>query len=90
MTIEERRQKVLAGPLGRRNSLSKNPKPLSNLAKADVELELLMRGLKWNKKMLKDEMMFELTQELRGISRVPALLYNNPDQSIRVLTPSVL
>ena len=64
MTIEEQRQKVLAGPLGRRNSPTKNPKPLSNLTKADVELELLMRGLKWNKKMLKDEMMFELTQEL--------------------------
>ena len=46
MTIKDQQQKVLAGPLRRRNSLSKNTKPLSGLAKADVELELLLRGLK--------------------------------------------
>ena len=40
-----------------------------------------MRGLKWNKKILKDKMLLLLTQELRRISRAPALIYNNPDQS---------
>ena len=77
-TVEERRQKVLNGPIGNQNTLDKKPKPFGNLSKADVEFELHERHLAWRQNMNKKEMLFELTQDLRGISRVPALFYNTP------------
>ena len=81
-TVDERWKTVSEGSVGHQNTLNKKPKPFTNLSKADIELEVLERKLNWRQNMTKSELQFELSQELRGISRVPALFYSTPLETL--------
>ena len=84
-TVDERQKTVLEGSVGHQNTLNKKPKPFANLSKADIELEVLERKLNWRQNMTKSELQFELSQELSGISRVPALFYSTPLETLENL-----
>ena len=76
MSLTERQQQVLSGPMGRKNSLSKASKPFQKLKKGELIRELNARGIYEGE--TKKELEKLLTEELHGIHRVPALLYTNP------------
>lgn len=80
MSLEERQQLVLKGPIGRKKSLEKNNKPLSKLTKDEITRELAARGIYEGK--TKTELEKLLVEELHGVQRVPALLYNMPNQTM--------
>ena len=80
MSLTERQQLVLSGPLGRKNSLSKASKPFRNLKKDELIQELNAgRIYEGNTKKELEKL---LTNELHGVQRVPALLYNNPTATL--------
>ena len=83
-SIAERQELVLAGPIGKMNSLLKKTKPLSNLTARELDAELLGRGL-LEKEFYKADLQAKLTEELKGISRVPALLFQSPEASLENL-----
>lgn len=76
VTMQIRQDKVLRGVISRRKSLQLKPKPLNGLAKKELEEELGSRGIYEGK--TKAELQALLTKEMRGMQRVPALLFNNP------------
>ena len=81
-TVDEKWKTVSEGTVGHQNTLNKKPKPFPNLSKADIELDALERKLDWRQSITKSELQFELSQELRGISRVPALFYSTPLETL--------
>ena len=80
LSLTERQQLVLSGPLGRKNSLSKASKPFQKLNKDELIRELNARGIYEGN--TKKELEKLLTEELHGVQRVPALLYNNPTSTL--------
>ena len=76
LSLADRQELVLKGALGRKNSLAKLRKPLKGLNKESLIAELSSRGIYQgdNKREL-DEL---LTEEMHGVQRVPALLFNKP------------
>ena len=80
LSLIDRQQLVLAGPLGRKNSLAKAPKPFQKLKKDELIRELNARGIYEGES--KKELEKLLTEELHGVQRVPALLYNNPTATL--------
>ena len=74
---------VLKGVIGRRNSVNRKSKPLRNLKKQDLIHELASRGMFQGdtKKELEDN----LTNELQGVQRVPALLFENPTKDLKAI-----
>ena len=80
LSLLDRQQLVLAGPLGRKNSLAKASKPFHNLKKDELIRELNARGI--YKGESKKELEKLLTEELHGVQRVPALLYNHPTATL--------
>ena len=81
LSSSDRQQLVLAGPLGRKNSLAKASKPFQNLRKDELIRELNARGIYEGES--KKELEKLLTEELHGVQRVPALLYNNPTATLK-------
>ena len=84
-TVDERQKTVLVGSVGHQNTLNKKPKSFAYLSKADIELGVLEKKLNWRQNMTKRELQFELSQELREISRVPALFYSTPLETLQNL-----
>ena len=84
-TVNERRKTVLVGSVGHQNTLNKKPKSFAYLSKADIELGVLEKKLNWRQNMTKRELQFELSQELREISKVPALFYSTPPETLENL-----
>ncbi|CAB4010365.1 Hypothetical predicted protein [Paramuricea clavata] len=80
LSLIDRQQLVLAGPPGRKNSLAKAPKPFQKLKKDELIRELNTRGIYEGES--KKELEKLLTEELHGVQRVPALLYNNPTATL--------
>ena len=81
LSLSDRQQLVLAGPLGRKNSLAKSPKPFKNLKKDELIRELNARGIYEGDK--KNELEKILAEDLHGVQRVPALLYTNPTSTLQ-------
>ncbi|KAK3715334.1 hypothetical protein QZH41_010105 [Actinostola sp. cb2023] len=81
VTFKERQEFVLQGPVSRARSLNHNPNPFSNLSKDELEREVRGRGLEV-KNNLKSTMQAELSSEMKGRKRVPALLYFNPKATL--------
>ena len=83
VSLKDRQDRVLKGLIGRRNSVNKKSKPLSNLKKQDLIHELASRGIFQGdtKKELEDN----LTNELQGVQRVPALLFENPTEDLKAI-----
>lgn len=77
ITLQERQQAVLKGRIGLRRSLELHPKPLANLGKEDLKIEVIGRGLEVDG-YKKEYYQKALTTELAGQCRVPALLYHEP------------
>jgi hypothetical protein len=80
MSLTERQQLVLSGPLGRKNSLAKVSKPFQNLKKDELIRELNARQIYEGE--TKKDLEKLLTEELHGVQRVPALLYTNPTSTL--------
>ena len=86
ISLHDKQNLVLGGPLGKKNSLAQKPKPLQGLKKEELQVELEGRGtVKDATRMLKPDLEKELATELRGVQRVPALLYSNPSVSFESL-----
>ena len=83
VSLEDRQLIVMQGAIGKRNSLLQKPKPFNALTRQELELELGGRGIFEgnNKKELQDL----LDENLHGVSRVPALLFNSPSSSLESL-----
>ena len=78
-SLQDKQKVILAGPIGRGNSLLGKPKPLKALKKGELLEELGERGLlKEVKSDKKVDLDSELMSQLRGVQRVPALLYSSP------------
>lgn len=78
-TLEEKKQLVCKGNFGKTNT----PEPFKNLKVDELKKELRARGkeARGSKKELQDD----LTDLLRGTSRVPALLFGNENYSLKDL-----
>lgn len=81
VSLKDCQDRVLKGVIGRRNSVNKKSKPLSNLKKQDLIHELASRGIFQGDttKELEDN----LTNELQGVQWVPALLFENPTKDLK-------
>ena len=84
VTFPERQQSVLRGPIGRRLSMALHPKPFAKMSRRDLEEEVRGRGLTANSD-LKPDLQQALTEDLKGKTRVPALLFQKPDASLQSL-----
>jgi len=82
-TLQKKQIVILQGAVSRRNSIKLQAKPLKGLSKAELEEELASRGNfeDGTKKDLQDN----LTEILCGKQRVPALLFNVPEASLKTL-----
>ena len=76
VSLTDRQNLVLKGPHGKTNSLQKSNKPFKDLKKDDFVRELSARGIYEGN--AKEELQNFLKEELHGVQRVPALLYQNP------------
>ena len=76
MSLSDRQELVLKGPLGKKNSLHQANKPFQDLKKDELTRELSGRGI--HEGETKEELQNLLKEELHGVQRVPALLYQNP------------
>ena len=77
MSPADRQSLVLKGPYGRKNSFQKVYKPFKDLTKDELIRELSSRGIYEGNS--KEELQNLLKEELHGVQRVPALLYQSPD-----------
>ncbi len=76
MSLSDRKELVLKGPLGKKNSFHQANKPFQDLKKDELTRELSGRGI--HEGEAKEELQNLLKEELHGVQRVPALLYQNP------------
>ena len=83
VTLEARQQSIISGKISLRNSKVQKTKPLSGLKKHELEQELASRGIYDEGR--KDVLQSLLNKELCGKQRVPALLFNNPEESLSEL-----
>jgi hypothetical protein len=83
ISLAERQQVVLQGPIGQKKSLERNNKPFAKLSKQELIRELSGRGIYEGNR--KDELEKLLTEELHGIQRVPALLFHTPNKGLETI-----
>ena len=84
ITLQERQQAVLKGRIGLRRSLDLLSKPLANLRKKDLKIEVIGRGLEVDGDK-KEDYKKALTTERAGQYRVPVLLYHAPSTPLEDL-----
>ena len=85
-SLKDKQQLILGGPVGKKNSHLGRPKPLKALKKGELLEELRGRGLLGGAKSEKKiDLENEITTELCGVQRVPALLYCNPAATLESL-----
>lgn len=82
-SLQDRQDKVLSGSVAKRKSLQQKAKPLQDLTKRELEEELGSRHIYSGKKKM--ELQSLLTEEMCGMQRVPALLFNTPLASLQHL-----
>ena len=83
VSLKDRQNIVMKGPIGKRNTLLQKPKPFSALTREELESELAGREIYEGK--TKKELQNLLDENLHGVSRVPALLFTNPSRSLESL-----
>ena len=81
LSLEKRRQLVMAGPVGHSLSILKKVKPFEALTVKQLDEECLGHDI-LRKEFYKEDLQNLLTSELRGISRVPALSFLSPDMPL--------
>lgn len=82
-SLQERKEKVLCGTVAKERSCQQHPKPFENRKKSELENELGSREIYEGD--LRPELDDLLVKELKGIQRVPALLFNEPEASLEEL-----
>ncbi|KAK3718960.1 hypothetical protein QZH41_017573, partial [Actinostola sp. cb2023] len=82
VSLSDRQNIVLNGPQGRSGSKKHMPKPFEHLKKKDIQAELRARKLLFNETNNKADYEKELKSELKGVQRVPALLFLNPTEKM--------
>jgi len=82
VSLSDRQILVLNGPQGRSGSKKHMPKPFEHLKKKDIQAELRARKLLFNETNNKSDYEKELKSELKGVQRVPALLFLNPTEKM--------
>ena len=82
ISLNDRVDKVLSSLRSRETCKLKKTKLYSELAFDNVILELHQRGIKFSMKQKKEDIQCIFTQELHGIQRVPALLFDNPTKTL--------
>ncbi|XP_078693315.1 uncharacterized protein LOC144923015 [Branchiostoma floridae x Branchiostoma belcheri] len=93
LTIQDRQQFILEGPVTSVKAASTVPDPFSNLTKEEMKDEVTYRGTvsyTEAETMSKKDVQQEMKRMLRGIKRMPALLHPNPTQSTDELNISHL
>ena len=86
LTLEDKRTKILSGAVSGNKTMLYKHKPLDRLTKTELLDELVSRGLCTGaENFTKDVLQNLLTQEMRGIQRVPALCFNNPEETMEDL-----
>ena len=85
-SLADKKDFVLRGKIGKRNSMQRNTKPFENLTIPELKQELLSRNvdLKYLKDTFKD-LAPTLKKVLRGAKRLPILLMNNPESDLSQL-----
>jgi len=81
VSLKDKHKEILRGPFGRKHSLLKKPKPLKGLQKEELIGELHARKIYPHPDSTKADLEKELSSQLQGIQRVPALLYCTPMSS---------
>ena len=76
LSLADRQNFVLKGPYGKTFSIQKRNKPFQNLTKDELVRELSARRIYKGK--TKEQLQNLLKEELDGVQRVPAILYQNP------------
>ena len=86
LTLEDKRTKILYGAVSGNKTMLYKLKPLDRLTKTELLDELVSRGLcTGTENFTKDVLQNLLTQEMRGIQCVPALCFNNPEETMEDL-----
>lgn len=83
VTLQDIQDSILQGAVGRRRSIQLKTKPLEGLGKELLLEEVTSRGIYDGN--TKKELQTILNKEMKGKKRVPALLYNVPEASLREL-----
>ena len=83
VSLYDRQELVLKGPLGKRNSLRQQPKPFGGMKNEELENKLIGRGI-YKGKTTK-QLQNLLDEEMHGVNRVPALLFRNSTTSLESL-----
>lgn len=73
---------VWAGPAGRRKR-NRGIKPFKDMTVSELKIECAARGLDVDERLKKKELQQNLKDHLRGVQRVPALLINEQDKSLK-------
>ena len=79
MSLEGKQSKVIKGKFGRKNSLRMETCPFEKLSAIELKEELKSRNVKLDHlKITKKDLVPVLKKELRGLKRVPILVFNDP------------
>jgi hypothetical protein len=81
-SLNELQSLAIGGTFGKKEGLLR---PFHNLKVNELKQELRARGISIETGMKKDELQLMLDDILRGVSRVPALLLTNSEQSLSSL-----
>ena len=82
ISLNDRVDKVLASLQSLKASKLKKTKLYTDLSIDNLILELQERGIKFSTKQRKDKIQNLLTEEMHGIQRLPALLFDNPTNTL--------
>ena len=83
LSLHQRQEHLLSGCVVRRNSLGYKPKPIKGLLKPQLKQELTSLGI--YEGSTRTDFRTLLTEEMHGIQRVSALLFNTPEAELENL-----
>lgn len=82
LSLADRCRIVWAGPAGRRKR-NGGIKPFKDMTVSELKIECAARGLDVDERLKKKELQQNLKDHLKGVQRVPALLINEQDKSLK-------
>ena len=86
MSLQDKQSKVIKGKFGRKNTLKKETCPFEKLSAVELKEELQSRNINLEHlKITKKDLVPMLKKELRGVKRIPILLFNDPLIDLKML-----
>ena len=82
LSLEDRCRIVWAGPAGRRKR-NGAIKPFKDMTVPELKIECAARGLDVDERLKRKELQQNLKDHIKGVQRVPALLINEQDKSLK-------